>query len=632
MSKLLANQIANYGDDAPIEIKEGLNIPAGKPIQAAGSAGSSGQVLSTTGATIQWVSPFDGDYDSLTNKPTIPAAQVPADWNATTGASRILNKPVVPQQPSVNTTAAGSAALAYNSTNGEFTFTPPDLSSYATEAWVNGRGYLTSYTETDPVYSASAAANVTNAKITNWDAAYAWGNHGAQGYLTAEADTFQTVVDRGNTCTSPVYVTNKLYFSNNFADLTALSAVNATTYHGMFAHVHAEGHGYFAHAGAWTQLLDTGSSLGELADVDLSTAPTTGQVLKWDGSNWVPAADGGGGGGGISLTDISVTTASAGSPSLTYNNVSGVFTYTPPNLSAYLTSETDPVFSASAASTIASSHISNWDSAYGWGNHATAGYLTSLPAHTLASHSDVVTAGTVPTGNLLYFNGSNWVDWSPNFLTTESDPVFSASEAANITSTDTTNWDTAFGWGNHASAGYLTTLSLNGVSDVSITSPLNGQVLSYNNGTWSNVTPSSGGGASVTISDTAPAASAGDLWWESDTGRLKIFYQDVNSSQWVDASPPLADATSIGGSGTVSMKASLIPDTNDAYDIGSAEFKIRDLYVNDGSIHTESGNALSFHDGNLTWGGDDVIMLQDLKNMMATATSFEDFKNSIMGL
>ena len=192
--------------------------------------------------------------------------------------------------------------------------------------------------------------------------------------------------------------------------------------------------------------------------------------------------------------------------------------------------------------------------------------------------------------------------------------------------------DTAFGWGNHASAGYLTTLSLNGVSDVSITSPLNGQVLSYNNGTWSNVTPSSGGGASVTISDTAPAASAGDLWWESDTGRLKIFYQDVNSSQWVDASPPLADATSIGGSGTVSMKASLIPDTNDAYDIGSAEFKIRDLYVNDGSIHTESGNALSFHDGNLTWGGDDVIMLQDLKNMMATATSFEDFKNSIMGL
>ena len=48
-----------------------------------------------------------------------------------------------------------------------------------------------------------------------------------------------------------------------------------------------------------------------------------------------------------------------------------------------------------------------------------------------------------------------------------------------------------------------------------------------------------GGGASVTISDTAPAASAGDLWWESDTGRLKIYYQDTDTTQWVDTNPPL---------------------------------------------------------------------------------------------
>ena len=28
-------KLLNYGDDAPIDLKEGLNIPAGKPIQAA---------------------------------------------------------------------------------------------------------------------------------------------------------------------------------------------------------------------------------------------------------------------------------------------------------------------------------------------------------------------------------------------------------------------------------------------------------------------------------------------------------------------------------------------------------------------------------------------------------------------
>lgn len=36
---------------------------------------------------------LSGNYNDLTNKPSIPAAQVPADWNATEDVSRILNKP-----------------------------------------------------------------------------------------------------------------------------------------------------------------------------------------------------------------------------------------------------------------------------------------------------------------------------------------------------------------------------------------------------------------------------------------------------------------------------------------------------------------------------------------------------------
>lgn len=81
----------------------------------------------------------------------------------------------------------------------------------------------------------------------------------------------------------------------------------------------------------------------------------------------------------------------------------------------YLTSETDPVFTASEAYNITSTDTGNWDTAYGWGDHGTEGYLT-----------------------------------------TESDPVFTASEAYNITSTDTGNWDTAYGWGDHGDAGYVT--------------------------------------------------------------------------------------------------------------------------------------------------------------------------------
>lgn len=41
-------------------------------------------------------SSFSGSYNDLTNKPTIPAAQVNADWNAASGMAQILNKPTIP--------------------------------------------------------------------------------------------------------------------------------------------------------------------------------------------------------------------------------------------------------------------------------------------------------------------------------------------------------------------------------------------------------------------------------------------------------------------------------------------------------------------------------------------------------
>ena len=62
----------------------------------------------------------------------------------------------------------------------------------------------------------------------------------------------------------------------------------------------------------------------------------------------------------------------------------------------------------------------DWNTAYNWGDHSVAGYLTSY---------------------------------------TETDPVFAASTAAGIAPTDITNWNTALGWGDHASVGYLTIFS-----------------------------------------------------------------------------------------------------------------------------------------------------------------------------
>ena len=45
-----------------------------------------------------------------------------------------------------------------------------------------------------------------------------------------------------------------MLFANVYDNLVDLPS--ASTYHGMFAHVHATGKAYFAHAGAWVRLAD----------------------------------------------------------------------------------------------------------------------------------------------------------------------------------------------------------------------------------------------------------------------------------------------------------------------------------------------------------------------------------------
>ncbi len=73
--------------------------------------------------------------------------------------------------------------------------------------------------------------------------------------------------------------------------------------------------------------------------------------------------------------------------------------------------ESDPFFVTSPSSGIWSTDISNWNTAFSWGNHANEGYLKSF---------------------------------------TESDPIFLLHPAHEITSDNIKNWNTAYGWGEHA--------------------------------------------------------------------------------------------------------------------------------------------------------------------------------------
>jgi hypothetical protein len=65
----------------------------------------------------------------------------------------------------------------------------------------------------------------------------------------------------------------------------------------------------------------------------------------------------------------------------------------------------------------------------------------------------------------------------------------------------------------------------------------------------------------------------------------------------------------------------ILPDTNNTYDIGSASFKIRDLYVSDNSLHI-GNNTLRTSGSNLLLNGEDVMDYNNVKNKPTTLSGY----------
>ena len=110
--------------------------------------------------------------------------------------------------------------------------------------------YLTSFTETDPIFQAHVSSGIVAQDITNWYTAFGWGNHATQGYLTSETDsqtlsfgfsTGQLTISNGNTISLDgrylqsfdiTTQTDAKYLRSDVAD-TALGAItfnNGTTH------------------------------------------------------------------------------------------------------------------------------------------------------------------------------------------------------------------------------------------------------------------------------------------------------------------------------------------------------------------------------------------------------------------
>ena len=184
-------------------------------------------VTSTLGTKAPLASP------AFTGTPTAPTATAGTNNTqiATTGfVTAASNKIELGDLSVTQNSASGSGALSYNNSTGVFSYTPPASVNFA-----NLTGKPTTV----------AGYGITDALTTGADA-----DIGSNDFIT----------------------TGKAYFANVFSQTSNLP--NASTYHGMFAHVHATGAAYFAHAGNWVRLANQ-SEVFSGAFSALTGKPTT---------------------------------------------------------------------------------------------------------------------------------------------------------------------------------------------------------------------------------------------------------------------------------------------------------------------------------------------------------------------
>ena len=127
-----------------------------------------------------------GDYDDLTDKPTIPTI---TDTYSGTSSNGMSGKAVKSAIDALDGSVSGSAGsgktlTAFSQTNGvvsatfgNISITKSQVSDFPTipsktSDLQNDSGFITGYTETDPVFTASDAYGISSADISNWDNAY----------------------------------------------------------------------------------------------------------------------------------------------------------------------------------------------------------------------------------------------------------------------------------------------------------------------------------------------------------------------------------------------------------------------------------------------------------------------------
>ena len=309
---------------------------------------------------------------------------------------------------------SATGSLSYNSSTGVMSFSMPDQNTSAITEGTN-LYYTDARVDTRLVARGSA----------NWNTAYGWGNHASVGYTTT--DTTYSVGDGSLT---------EINFTS--ADNTKLDgiATSANNYS------HPSAHPISFITGLQTALN------GKVDDSQVLTNVPSGALFT-DTNTTYSVGDGG-------LTQINFTTA-------LNTKLAGI--------------------AASANNYVLpfTNNSTNWNTAYGWGNHASAGYDVLTATATLSGLKTFTNAagikysgaaasplwldrsGTNVNIRLSSSSGTTYVGQGLSSGTlrvgTTADLQGSGNEVwhyGTLTTTNKSNYDTAYGWGNHASESYAT--------------------------------------------------------------------------------------------------------------------------------------------------------------------------------
>ena len=192
--------------------------------------------------------------------------------------------------------------------------------------------------------------------------------------------------------------------------------------------------------------------------------------------------------------------------------------------------------------------------------------------------------------------------------------------AANITALDITQYENAYSWGNHASAGYLTNINgqnLGDLSNVSSAGPSVNNVLTWNGSSWVPSAPTGGGGSGVIIKEEGTNVAS---------GVTSINFVGSGVTATASGTDATITITATGGGGGVSTTgfgtftaSAGVEQQIDSFPIASYSSAEYTFMIGIGT-YRQSQKVLVMHDGATAYSQEYAIMFSPEQQVSIAAT------------